>query len=77
MVPIPPPQGVTIKPFVELLKIKRRTKKKPTLTEQMNEKLTDHLMAGMEDIAGFTGHHYLRDKFEHINDKYLKPILFR
>jgi len=70
-------QGVTIKPFVELLKVKRRAKRKPTLTEQMNEKLMDHVMAGMEDIAGFTGHHYLRDKFEHLDGKYLKPILLR
>ena len=43
----------------------------------MNEKLMDHVMAGMEDIAGFTGHHYMRDKFEHLDGKYLKPILLR
>jgi len=70
-------QGVTIKPFVELLKVKRRLKRKPTLTEQMNEKLMDHVMAGVEDIVGFTGHNNLRDKFEYFDGKYLRPILMR
>ena len=69
--------GVTIKPLVELLKVKRRLKKKPTLTEQMNEKVMDHVMAGVEDILGATGHHRLRDQFEHFDAKYLRPILMR
>ena len=43
----------------------------------MNEKLMDHVMAGVEDILGFTGHHNLRDKFEYIDGKYLRPILMR
>ena len=57
--------------------MKKASKKKPTLTEQMTAKMTDHLMAGVEDIAGFTGHHYLRDKFEYLDGKYLRPILMR
>jgi hypothetical protein len=35
----------------------------------MNEKLMDHIMAGIEDISGNIGHHYLRDKFEYYDSK--------
>ena len=43
----------------------------------MNVKLMDHVMAGVEDILGFTGHNNLRDKFEYLDGKYLRPILMR
>ncbi|KAK6042253.1 hypothetical protein COOONC_20240, partial [Cooperia oncophora] len=32
-------------------------------------------MSGMEDIAGFKGHHWIRESFQYVNNNYLKPIL--
>ena len=34
-------------------------------------------MAGIEDVAGFHGHHELRVRFENFELKYLKPLLIR
>ncbi|KAF1765783.1 hypothetical protein GCK72_005736 [Caenorhabditis remanei] len=37
--------------------------------------LIDTTMAGMEDIAGFKGHHWIRDSWNTLNNNYLRPIL--
>ena len=45
---------------------------KPTMNEEIHERLMDHLMAGVEDIAGSHGHHWVRDKYEYYNNKYIR-----
>lgn len=36
--------------------------------------LIDYTMSGMEDIAGFKGHHWIRDSFTYVNNNYIKPM---
>ncbi|XP_035679249.1 sodium/hydrogen exchanger 2-like [Branchiostoma floridae] len=70
-------QGITIKPLVNLLHVKRSAKHKPSMTEQINERLIDHMMAAIEDITGHHGHHYWRDRFEYLDNHYVKKVLVR
>ncbi|ODM98826.1 Sodium/hydrogen exchanger 3, partial [Orchesella cincta] len=55
-------QGITIKPLVCWLKVKRAEKRKPTMNERIHERLMDHTMVVLESIVGQTGHYKLRDK---------------
>ncbi|XP_073411075.1 sodium/hydrogen exchanger 5 isoform X2 [Dendrobates tinctorius] len=57
-------QGLTIKPLVKWLKVKRRDHHKPTLSEELHEHAFDHIMAAVEDIIGHHGYHHWRDKRE-------------
>ncbi|XP_028941803.1 sodium/hydrogen exchanger 5, partial [Antrostomus carolinensis] len=57
-------QGLTIKPLVTWLKVKRSDHHKPTLNEELHEHAFDHILAAVEDIVGHHGYHYWRDKNE-------------
>ncbi|XP_039623572.1 sodium/hydrogen exchanger 2-like [Polypterus senegalus] len=69
-------QGMTIKPLVELLEVKR-TGKPTNVSKEIHSRFLDHIVAGIEDISGHWGHHYWKDKFEYYNKKYLKKLLVR
>ncbi|XP_069460553.1 sodium/hydrogen exchanger 5 [Ambystoma mexicanum] len=68
-------QGLTIKPLVKWLKVKRSVHHKPTLNEELNEHAFDHILAAVEDVVGHHGYHYWRDKWEHFDKKYLSQML--
>ncbi|XP_035828489.1 sodium/hydrogen exchanger 2 [Aplysia californica] len=68
-------QGITIKPFVSLLQIKLAPEKLNTMYKELTEHVNDHLMAGVEDIIGDHGRYHLREKFEIVDNKYLRPFL--
>ncbi|XP_033899052.3 sodium/hydrogen exchanger 5-like [Acipenser ruthenus] len=70
-------QGLTIKPLVKWLKVKRSNQQKPTLNEELHERAFDHILAAVEDIAGHHGYHHWRDKWEHFDKKYLSQLLMR
>lgn len=70
-------QGITIKPLVKFLNVKRANKKKPTMNERIHERFMDHLMAGVEDIVGKTGNYNVRDKFKRFDNKFIRPLLIR
>ncbi|XP_060074535.1 sodium/hydrogen exchanger 3-like [Ylistrum balloti] len=70
-------QGITIKPVVNALKVKREKNGDPSLHEKINETFIDHLMAGIEGVTKRSGHNMMRSKFRHINHKYIKPWLNR
>ncbi|XP_048461555.1 sodium/hydrogen exchanger 5-like isoform X2 [Rhincodon typus] len=70
-------QGLTIKPLVKFLKVKRSDHHKPTLNEELHERAFDHILAAVEDIVGHHGYHYWRDKWEHFDKKYLSQLLMR
>lgn len=70
-------QGITIKPLVKFLNVKRANKKKPTMNERIHERFIDHLMAGVEDIVGKTGNYNVRDKFKRFDNKFIRPLLIR
>ncbi|XP_013884853.1 sodium/hydrogen exchanger 2 [Austrofundulus limnaeus] len=68
-------QGMTIKPLVELLDVKRKKRALPTISEEIHSRLIDHLLAGIEDVVGYWGQYYWKDKFEQLNKKYLRRFL--
>ncbi|KAK0143621.1 Sodium/hydrogen exchanger 2 [Merluccius polli] len=68
---------MTIKPLVELLEVKKKKRALPTVSEEIHSRLLDHLLAGIEDVVGYWGQHYWKDKFEQFNKKYLRRFLIR
>jgi solute carrier family 9 (sodium/hydrogen exchanger), member 3 len=70
-------QGITIKPLVRILNVKRAEKRKPTMNERIHERFIDHMMAGMEDIVGKTGNYTIRDKFKRFDNRFIRPYLIR
>ncbi|KAI1234905.1 Sodium/hydrogen exchanger 2, partial [Lamprotornis superbus] len=69
--------GMTIRPLVDLLAVKRKRESAPTVGEQIHIRFLDHLLAGIEDISGHWGQYYWKDKLEYFNSKYLQKILLR
>lgn len=70
-------QGITIKPLVRILNVKRAEKRKPTMNERIHERFIDHMMAGLEDIVGKTGNYTIRDKFKRFDNRFIRPYLIR
>ncbi|XP_054244802.1 LOW QUALITY PROTEIN: sodium/hydrogen exchanger 2-like [Indicator indicator] len=70
-------QGMTIRPLVDLLAVKRKRESAPTVGEQIHIRFLDHLLAGIEDISGHWGQYYWKDKLEYFNSKYLQKLLLR
>lgn len=55
-------QGLTIKPLVQWLKVKKSEHREPKLNEKLHGRAFDHILSAIEDISGQIGHNYLRDK---------------
>ncbi|XP_072880268.1 sodium/hydrogen exchanger 3.1 isoform X1 [Hemitrygon akajei] len=70
-------QGLTIKPLVKWLKVKRSEQKDPLLNEKLHGRAFDHILSAIEDISGQIGHNYLRDKWTNFDRKYLSKIMMR
>ncbi|KAL8165820.1 UNVERIFIED_CONTAM: Sodium/hydrogen exchanger 3, partial [Gekko kuhli] len=70
-------QGLTIKPLVQWLKVKKSEHREPKLNEKLHGRAFDHILSAIEDISGQIGHHYLRDKWSNIDRKYLSKVLMR
>ncbi|XP_013068725.2 Na(+)/H(+) exchanger beta-like [Biomphalaria glabrata] len=68
-------QGISIKPLVYFLQISLAPEKNQTMYKELNARVTDHLMAGIEDIIGDHGKNHLRERMEYLDSKYLKPWL--
>ncbi|KAL2737141.1 sodium/hydrogen exchanger 3 isoform X1 [Vespula maculifrons] len=69
--------GITIKPLVKILNVKRAERRKPTMNERIHERIMDHVMAGIEDILGKHGNYHVRDKFKRFDNKFIRPYLVR
>uniref|UniRef100_A0ACB8FJ27 Sodium/hydrogen exchanger 2 n=1 Tax=Sphaerodactylus townsendi TaxID=933632 RepID=A0ACB8FJ27_9SAUR len=70
-------QGVTIRPLVEFLDVKRSNKKQPAVSEEIHSRFFDHVKAGIEDVCGHWGHNFWKDKFIKFDKKYLRKLLIR
>ncbi|XP_001514675.2 sodium/hydrogen exchanger 2 [Ornithorhynchus anatinus] len=70
-------QGITIRPLVEFLDVKRSNKKQPAVSEEIHCRFFDHVKTGIEDVCGHWGHNFWRDKFKKFDDKYLRRLLIR
>ncbi|ELT90348.1 hypothetical protein CAPTEDRAFT_132934 [Capitella teleta] len=53
-------QGISIKPLVRLLRIQRKDAVAISLYQEINVHVTDHVMAGIEEIIGRHGANYFR-----------------
>ncbi|XP_014807472.1 PREDICTED: sodium/hydrogen exchanger 3 isoform X2 [Calidris pugnax] len=70
-------QGLTIKPLVQWLKVKKSEHREPKLNEKLHGRAFDHILSAIEDISGQIGHHYLRDKWTNFDRKFLSKVLMR
>ncbi|XP_008585286.1 PREDICTED: sodium/hydrogen exchanger 2 [Galeopterus variegatus] len=69
--------GITIRPLVEFLDVKRSNKKEQAVSEEIHCRFFDHVKTGIEDVCGHWGHNFWRDKFKKFDDKYLRKLLIR
>ncbi|MGH0163360.1 UNVERIFIED_CONTAM: hypothetical protein FKN15_044949 [Acipenser sinensis] len=70
-------QGCTIKSLVTWLKVKRSEHRDPLISEKLHGRAFDHILSAIEDISGQIGHHYIRDKWESFDKKYISKLLMR
>ncbi|XP_063781216.1 sodium/hydrogen exchanger 3 [Pseudophryne corroboree] len=70
-------QGLTIKPLVQWLKVKRSEHRDRKLNEKLHGRAFDHICSAIEDVSGQIGHNYMRDKISKIDAKYLSKIFMR
>uniref|UniRef100_A0A3P9H2A9 Sodium/hydrogen exchanger n=1 Tax=Oryzias latipes TaxID=8090 RepID=A0A3P9H2A9_ORYLA len=68
-------QGMTIRPLVELLAVKKKKESKASINEEIHTQFLDHLLTGIEDICGHYGHHHWKDKLNRFNRTYVKKWL--
>ncbi|XP_063810774.1 sodium/hydrogen exchanger 1 [Pseudophryne corroboree] len=68
-------QGMTIRPLVELLAVKKKQESKRSINEEIHTQFLDHLLTGIEDICGHYGHHHWKDKLNRFNKTYVKKCL--
>ena len=70
-------QGMTIKPLVQVFRIKTQNMAKLNIFETMADRVVDHVMSGIEDITGKRGDNWVRVHYEALNNRYLRPKLLR
>ncbi|XP_065315280.1 Na(+)/H(+) exchanger protein 2-like [Gordionus sp. m RMFG-2023] len=70
-------QGLTIRPLVEFLRVKKAQEKDRNMATILFDRCMDHLLAGAEDIIGGQGKNRLREKLEFLQYKYLQPYLVK
>ncbi|KAJ8334865.1 hypothetical protein SKAU_G00405040 [Synaphobranchus kaupii] len=68
-------QGMTIRPLVDLLAVKRKREGKNSINEEIHTQFMDHLLAGIDSVCGQYGHHLWKDKLSRFNRRYVQPCL--
>ena len=67
-------QGGTIKWIVNFLGIEKSSSGDLSLMSEMNDKLFEHIMAGVESVSGKHGQYYFQDLWNRMDEKYLTKI---
>ncbi|KAL4656954.1 sodium/hydrogen exchanger 2-like [Arapaima gigas] len=70
-------QGISIRPLVEFINVRRTNRKLDTINVEIHKRLMEHTVAGIEDLCGQWSHYYWKDKFKKFNDSVLRKILIR
>ncbi|CAN9503547.1 unnamed protein product [Ophioblennius macclurei] len=70
-------QGITMKPLVTWLKVKRAASSERSLAEKVQNKVFDHMLVAIEDISGQIGHNYMRDKWNHFEENWMSRVLMK
>ncbi|XP_056153863.1 Na(+)/H(+) exchanger beta-like [Lampris incognitus] len=68
-------QGMTIRPLVDLLEVKKKKESKRSINEEIHTQFLDLLLTGIEGICGHYGHHHWKDKLNRFNKAYVKKLL--
>uniref|UniRef100_A0A3Q2CU22 Sodium/hydrogen exchanger n=1 Tax=Cyprinodon variegatus TaxID=28743 RepID=A0A3Q2CU22_CYPVA len=70
-------QGLTMKPLVQWLRVKRAAHVDLMLIEKVQNKVFEHALIAIEDISGQIGHNYLMDKWKKFEEKWMSWILMK
>ncbi|XP_068612346.1 sodium/hydrogen exchanger 2-like [Brachionichthys hirsutus] len=70
-------QGISIRPIVEYMNIRRTNKDLNTINVEIHTRMMEHVVCGVEDLCGQWSHYYWKDKFKKFNDRVLRRILVR
>ncbi|XP_069377015.1 sodium/hydrogen exchanger 2-like isoform X2 [Paralichthys olivaceus] len=70
-------QGISIRPIVEYLNIRRTNKVLTSINVEIHTRVMEHVVCGIEDLCGQWSHYYWKDKFKKFNDRILRRILLR
>ncbi|XP_068575532.1 sodium/hydrogen exchanger 2-like [Cebidichthys violaceus] len=70
-------QGISIRPIVEYMKIRKTNKDLNTINMEVHTRMMEHVLSGIEDLCGQWSHYYWKDKFKKFNDRVLRRILIR
>ena len=70
-------QGSTMKFFVQKLKITKKESKGKHIANDINDQAIDHLMAGIESIAGGLHRHIVLEHLINVDKNYVKKLLIR
>ncbi|XP_062343292.1 Na(+)/H(+) exchanger beta-like [Osmerus eperlanus] len=68
-------QGMTIRPLVDLLAVKKKKESRRSINEEIHSQFLDHLLTGIEEVCGHYGHHHWKDKLNRFNKTYVKKWL--
>uniref|UniRef100_A0A9J8C9L2 Sodium/hydrogen exchanger n=1 Tax=Cyprinus carpio carpio TaxID=630221 RepID=A0A9J8C9L2_CYPCA len=68
-------QGITMKPLVQWLKVKKATQSDLTLNGKMNNRVFEHVLTAMEDICGRMGDNWWTRHWNYFEDKYVCWLL--
>ncbi|KAM4725375.1 sodium/hydrogen exchanger 3-like [Anableps anableps] len=70
-------QGLTMKPLVQWLKVKRAAPVELTLIEKVQNKVFEHMLIAIEDISGQIGDNYMRNKWKNFEEKWMSWLLLK
>ncbi|KAM4558700.1 sodium/hydrogen exchanger 2 isoform 1-T1 [Odontesthes bonariensis] len=70
-------QGISIRPLIEFIEVRRTNRNLDTINAEVHCRLMEHTMAGIEDLCGQWSHFYWKDKFMKFNNRILRKILIR
>ncbi|XP_048058112.1 sodium/hydrogen exchanger 3.2 isoform X1 [Megalobrama amblycephala] len=70
-------QGITMKPFVQWLKVKKATQSDLTLNGKINNRTFEHILTAMEDICGRMGDNWWTRHWKHFEEKYVCWLLMK
>ncbi|KAB5565248.1 hypothetical protein PHYPO_G00238930 [Pangasianodon hypophthalmus] len=68
-------QGMTIRPLVELLAVKKKSHTKFTINEEIHTQFLDQVLMGIECICGHYGHLHWKDRLTRFNKRYMRKWL--
>ncbi|XP_043073663.1 sodium/hydrogen exchanger 3.2 [Puntigrus tetrazona] len=70
-------QGITMKPLVQWLKVKKATQSDLTLNGKINNRTFEHILTAMEDICGRMGDNWWTRHWNYFEDKYVCWLLMK